>query len=55
MIALFFRRYKHLFFNVTSAAGLLALGDFCAQKLYEKKEHLDNKRLSMFIILFYVF
>ncbi|CAF3531558.1 unnamed protein product [Rotaria sp. Silwood1] len=41
----FFRRYKLFLLNVTSASGLLTLGDFCAQTLYDKKKTLDKKRL----------
>jgi hypothetical protein len=52
MNASFLRRHKQLLINVTSASGLLALGDFCAQIFYEKKKSLDNKRLCIHIILF---
>jgi hypothetical protein len=55
MSASFLRRHKQLLINITSASGLLALGDFCAQIFYEKKKSLDNKRLCMLIILYYFF
>ena len=45
----FFRRHKLFLLNVSSGSGLLALGDLFAQLFYEKKKHLDDKRLGMFI------
>ncbi|CAF4523133.1 unnamed protein product, partial [Rotaria magnacalcarata] len=45
MIRTFFRRYKLFLYNVTSAAVVLTLGDFCVQTLYDKKKTLDEKRL----------
>jgi hypothetical protein len=47
MSTLFLRRHKKVLMNLTSASGLLALGDFCAQFFYEKKQSLDGKRLCM--------
>lgn len=47
----FFRRHRHFILNVTSSSGLLALGDFCAQIFYDKKESLDNKRLCKNFLL----
>jgi hypothetical protein len=56
MSTLFLRRHKKVLMNLTSASGLLALGDFCAQFFYEKKQSLDGKRLCMFNIQpFYFF
>jgi hypothetical protein len=46
----FLRRHRKLLINITSASGLLTLGDFCAQIFYEKKKSVDHKRLSMFVI-----
>ncbi|CAF2560018.1 unnamed protein product [Rotaria sp. Silwood2] len=45
MNVLFFRRYKSFLLNITSASGLLTLGDYCAQTFYDKKKNLDKKRL----------
>ncbi len=55
MSALFLRRYKQFFINVTSASGLLTLGDYIAQTVFEKKKSIDQKRLCMLNILIYVF
>jgi len=52
MNASFLRRHKQFLINITSASGLLALGDFCAQIFYEKKKSLDDKRLCILFILF---
>jgi hypothetical protein len=53
MSASFLRRHQRFLFNVTSASGLLTLGDFIAQTVYEKKKSLDNNRLCMIIIVLY--
>jgi len=39
------QRYSQFVMNIVSASGLLALGDFCAQKFYEKQIPIDEKRL----------
>ena len=49
MAASFLRRHKLVLLNVSSGSGLLALGDLFAQVFYEKKKHVDDKRLGMFI------
>lgn len=46
MSAAFLRRHRQFLLNITSASGLLALGDFCAQAFYERKNSFDHKRLS---------
>ncbi|CAF1054839.1 unnamed protein product [Rotaria sordida] len=45
MIVAYFGRYKLFLLNITSASGLLTLGDYCAQIFYDKKKTLDKKRL----------
>jgi len=45
MCAAFLRRHQQFLVNVTSASGLLALGDFFAQNFYENKKSLNEKRL----------
>jgi hypothetical protein len=49
MAVSFLRRHKLFLLNVSSGSGLLALGDLLAQVFYEKKKHLDDKRLGMSI------
>ena len=51
MIAAFFHRHKLFLMNITSASGLLFLGDFCAQIFYNKAKSLNDKRLCILIIL----
>ena len=45
MATSFLRRHQRLLINVSSASGLLALGDLLAQLLYEKKSQVDDQRL----------
>ncbi len=47
----FLHRHIKFLIDVTSASGLLALDDFCAQIFYEKKKSLDYKRLCIHIFL----
>jgi hypothetical protein len=54
MSASFLRRHKQILINITSASGLLGLGDFCAQNFYEKKTSFDYKRFCMLLILIFV-
>jgi hypothetical protein len=51
MNASFLHRHKQFRIKITSASGLLVLGDFCAPIFYEKKNSLDCKRLCIHIIL----
>lgn len=51
----FFRRHKLFLSNIAAGSTLLTLGDFCAQKLFDKKNTLDEKRLRRFFILSYIY
>jgi len=48
--ASFLHRHKQFRINVTSASGLLDLGDFGAQIFYEKRKSLDDKCVCIHII-----
>lgn len=50
MCAAFIRRHRKFLLNLTSSAGLLALGDLCAQVFYERKQTADQKRLRTNIV-----
>ncbi|UJR08299.1 hypothetical protein I4U23_012570 [Adineta vaga] len=45
MNILFIRRYQQFLIGISSATGLLTLGDYCAQYFYERKKSIDQKRL----------
>ena len=55
MSASFLLRHKQFFINLISSSGLLTLGDYIAQTIYEKKKNPDTKRLCMLFILFWFF
>ena len=48
--AAFVRRHRKFLLNLTTSAGLLALGDLSAQIVYERKHALDQKRLRTIIV-----